>query len=142
MRASRYVFVDSSAWYALSDRGDANYQRAHAVATRLATGRRFLLTTNFVLAEAHALLLNRVGRAAAWAFALRVVNGDDVALVRVGEDDERRALDIVERYDDKDFSLTDATSFAVMERLGIPEAFTFDRHFRQYGFHGLGLDDE
>ncbi len=38
------------------------------------------------------------------------------------------------QYDDKDFSLTDATSFAVMERIRVPYAFTFDRHFAQYGF--------
>jgi predicted nucleic acid-binding protein len=41
---------------------------------------------------------------------------------------------IIYQYDDKDFSLTDATSFAVMERLRVPAAFTFDRHFAQYGF--------
>ena len=38
------------------------------------------------------------------------------------------------KYQDKDFSLTDAISFAVMERLQITQAFTFDRHFAQYGF--------
>jgi predicted nucleic acid-binding protein len=38
------------------------------------------------------------------------------------------------QYGDKDFSFTDAISFGVMERLGIHVAFTFDRHFRQYGF--------
>ena len=38
------------------------------------------------------------------------------------------------QYDDKNFTLTDATSFAVMERLGMTEGFTFDRNFAQYGF--------
>lgn len=33
----------------------------------------------------------------------------------------------------KEFSFTDCTTFAVMERLKIPAAFTFDEHFRQYG---------
>jgi predicted nucleic acid-binding protein len=48
--------------------------------------------------------------------------------------DVERAKAIIYQYDDRDFSLTDATSFAVMERLRIPTAFTFDRHFAQYGF--------
>jgi predicted nucleic acid-binding protein len=30
--------------------------------------------------------------------------------------------------------MTDAISFAVMERLHITRVFAFDRHFAQYGF--------
>jgi predicted nucleic acid-binding protein len=36
--------------------------------------------------------------------------------------------------DDKDFSYTDCTSFAVMQLLGLDTAFAFDQHFRQFGF--------
>ena len=36
-------------------------------------------------------------------------------------------------YSDKGFSLTDATSFAIMERQRILRPFTFDRNFNQYG---------
>ena len=43
----------------------------------------------------------------------------------------------MKRYRDKDFSLCDAIAFAVMERLHAKLAFTFDRHFRQYGFDAL-----
>jgi len=39
----------------------------------------------------------------------------------------------LERYADKDFSLTDAISFAVMEWLGISVALSLDRHFVEYG---------
>ena len=54
-------------------------------------------------------------------------------LVRVRHSDETRAIQILGQYSDKGFSFNDALSFTVMERLGIGTAFTFDRHFAQYG---------
>ncbi|MEW6448678.1 MAG: hypothetical protein AB1426_11450 [Bacillota bacterium] len=42
-------------------------------------------------------------------------------------------MEILRRFKGEDFSLTDATSFAIMERLKIKEAVSFDRHFSQYG---------
>jgi predicted nucleic acid-binding protein len=56
-------------------------------------------------------------------------------------DDERRSRQINLNQSAKNYTLTDATSFAVMERLRIGEAFTFDRHFAQYGFSDLGLNE-
>jgi predicted nucleic acid-binding protein len=56
-----------------------------------------------------------------------------ITIVRVTEADEERALALIGRYRDKDFTITDATSFVVMERLSIATAFTFDDDFRQYG---------
>jgi predicted nucleic acid-binding protein len=130
--AARSVFVDTSAHDALIDRHDANHAGAAAIGRRLAAARARLYTTNYVLAETHALLLSRLGRATALAF-LEGMDRSRFTIVRVGAADERVARDILTRYDDKDFSLTDATSFAVMERLGIAVAFSFDRHFAQYG---------
>lgn len=92
-----------------------------------------LETSNYVLAETHALLLNRRNRDIAVQF-LRATDRGTVKVWRVSEPDELRAREIIERYDDKAFTLTDATSFAVMERLGLRYAFTFDRHFAQFGF--------
>jgi predicted nucleic acid-binding protein len=59
------------------------------------------------------------------------------AVERVAVADEHRAIDIIRQYDDKKFSYTDATSFSIMERLGIEHAFTFDHNFTQYGFRQL-----
>jgi uncharacterized protein len=56
-----------------------------------------------------------------------------ITLHRVGVDDEDSALKILKDFTDKDFSYTDATSFAFMKRLGIETAFAFDDHFVQYG---------
>lgn len=78
------------------------------------------------------LVLNRVGRRDALRI-LQEIDRSATIIVRVTPADERRARAIIAQYDDKDFTLTDATSFAVMERLGIGHAFTFDRNFTQYG---------
>ncbi len=40
---------------------------------------------------------------------------------------------LVRSHRDKTYSLCDALSFAIMERLGITEVIAFDRHFREYG---------
>jgi predicted nucleic acid-binding protein len=58
-------------------------------------------------------------------------------IVRVRSRDEDRAWQIITQYSDKDFSLTDAISFAVMERLGIKTAFSLDRHFTQFGWQTI-----
>jgi len=42
-----------------------------------------------------------------------------------------------EAVHDKEWSLTDCISFAVMHREGLTEAPTGDRHFEQAGFHAL-----
>ncbi len=48
-------------------------------------------------------------------------------------------MSIISQYTDKTFSYAGATSFAVMERLGIRKAFAFDPHFRQFGLQIVGL---
>lgn len=132
----RRVFIDTGGYFALTDPRDENHAAAVTIAERLATDRWRAFTTNLILAETHALVLARRGREAAW----RVLSGIDrsaTTIVRVSATDERRAREIIARYADKDFSLTDAISFSVMERLRITWAFSFDQHFAQFGFTPL-----
>ena len=46
-------------------------------------------------------------------------------------------IDLYHRRPDKDWSLTDCISFVVMQRQGITEALTGDKHFEQAGFVAL-----
>jgi predicted nucleic acid-binding protein len=130
---ARRAFVDTSAYFALLDADDANHAQARTISTRLIAERWRLFTTSFVLAETHALLLNRLSQQIATRF-LRDMDHSTTTLVWVTPADVERAKAIIYQYDDKAFSLTDATSFAVMERIRLPSAFAFDRHFVQYGF--------
>lgn len=127
------VFVDTSAYFASIRTTEADHIQARAITLRLADQGDTLYTSNFVIAETHALLLNRIGRADAARF-LEAIFAGSTRIIRVREGDETRAREIIWRLSDKEYSYTDATSFAIMERLHIKEAFTFDQHFAQYGF--------
>lgn len=124
------VFVDAGAFYAAKDSDDAN----HAAALNfLGSFRGNLITTNYVIDEAITLARFRAGHRTAVELGQQLWNEELARIVRVSESDERAAWELFKRYDDKDFSFTDCTSFVVMHRLGITYAFTFDDHFEQIG---------
>ena len=131
--------VDTSAMYATLDASERDHAEARAIVARLARERWRLFTTNYIVAEIHALVLVRVNRAVAER-ALNELDASPTTIVRATEADEQRARAIIKQYQDKNFSLTDAITFAVMERLGIDRVFTFDRNFAQYGFVPLHPD--
>ena len=135
---ARRALVDTSTYFALLDTDDANHAQARTISERVIAEGWRLFITSFVLAETHALLLNRLRQQIATRF-LRDMEHSPTTLVWVTPRDVERAKAIIYQYDDKDFSLTDAASFAVMERLRIASAFTFDRHFAQYGFTVLSV---
>ena len=76
----------------------------------------------------------RIGIRASIDFSKKIRKSKVVKIVQVSREIEEKALDIFERYDDKDFSFTDCVSFVVMWEMGIKKAFAFDQHFNQMGF--------
>ncbi len=132
----RGVLWDSSAILALLDGDDADHKQAARVAYKIAEEKRPSFITNYVEAETHALLLRKLGRTLAREWLL----GGGLPVVRVLLKEEERAKEILTRYADKDWSLCDAISFAVIEGRNAAAAFSFDHHFVQYGrFQVLGL---
>ena len=132
----RRVFVDSSAYLALRDRTDEHHEEAVAMLHALARLRFRQVTSNVIILEAHSLILSSMGIAQGQSF-LRDMEDSATTILRARQADEDQARQIVYRYTDKDYSLVDATSFTLMGRLALQAAFTFDRHFRQYGFTQL-----
>ena len=126
------ALVDTGAWYALA----ASDDRHHEAATSFylsQQGRLRWVTTDLIAAETWSLLNGRMGRAGAIRFweSLRRLQVPIVALDPV---DLEAAWQIACAWSDQDFSLTDCTSFALMERLGITQAFAFDHHFLIYRY--------
>lgn len=96
--------------------------------------RKRIVTTNLVIAETHALIMRRIHRAAALAFLREVVRAPNIVVTSTAEYEAAAQRDWLDRYDDQDFSLTDAVSFAVMGERGIREALALDHHFVIAGF--------
>jgi predicted nucleic acid-binding protein len=128
------VFVDTSAWYALLDRTDAEHT---AIVDQLRAHRTRLTTSNFVVSETITLLRYKVGWAFACNFGDKIRAGQLAELERISPADEDAAWRIFLRYRDHTFSFVDCTSFALMERLGLTTAITLDEDFRTFGFHCL-----
>ena len=128
------LFVDTSAWYPLADRAHPDNRRlARPLRAQIREGAR-IVTTNVVVAEAHALLIRRGGRRAALAF-LELVRKSPIQVEYITPEREEAAIgNWIERFSDQPFSLADAASFVVMTELGIREALTLDHHFMVAGF--------
>lgn len=121
------LFVDTSAWYAAADISDRSNRRAKEILS----GGGALVTTDHVLVETWTLLRWRLHREAAEAFWWGLRAG--VSTVEtVGEADLQAAWMIGQEFPDQDFSIVDRTSFAVMLRLGLERAATFDDDFAVY----------
>jgi predicted nucleic acid-binding protein len=133
---TRSVLWDSSAILALLDADDADHARAVAVARQIASERQPSFISNYVEAEAHALLLRKLGRVIAREWLLT----GGLPVIRALPEEEERAKELLARYTDKDWTLCDAVSFALLDARRIRRVFTFDHHFRQYGrIEVLGL---
>jgi predicted nucleic acid-binding protein len=130
----RRVFVDSGAFFANVVVEDAAHSAVEAVFSQAIRERWEFFTSNAVAYEAHALFVNRArnGRQLGLAF-LRQIRGGFCRVLRVTQADERRAIQLLEKHADKDYSFTDALSFMVMERLRISDALAVDGHFKAYG---------
>ncbi|MBI5102719.1 MAG: PIN domain-containing protein [Nitrospirae bacterium] len=126
------IFVDTGAWYALVDRNDPD----HTQAAKFLKSNTFpLVTTNYVFGETVTLLRMRLGWPIARDFGQRLRESSVANIVTLKDEDEEKAWETFLKYKDKDFSHTDCTSFALMGRLKIDTAFSFDRHFMAMRFN-------
>jgi predicted nucleic acid-binding protein len=136
-------FLDTGAFLALADEDDDYHSVAKSVHAQLLGAHAQLLTSNFVLAETYTLIRFKVGHNAAVEFMKRF-DHTGIRVLRVTEAIEHTAKAIFTRYDDKEFSFVDCTSFALIDHHQLDHAFAFDSHFRQYRFkrHVVVLDEK
>ncbi|MGI8475131.1 MAG: type II toxin-antitoxin system VapC family toxin [Thermomicrobiales bacterium] len=120
------AFVDSSAIIALVDRDDASHPAAVEAYHSLVRAGYRLFTTDHVVAETFDLLSASLGVAS----ARQLLRDSRLAVYDVTPDDmERARASLLSRTGSQPLSMTNALSLAVMERLGVPDAFAVDPSF-------------
>ncbi|MBC8178984.1 MAG: type II toxin-antitoxin system VapC family toxin [Deltaproteobacteria bacterium] len=128
------IFVDTGAWFALADESDQYHKQAVDVYPGLFRDNNHLTTTNLVIAETYILIRRAIGHQPAMMFLQNIAASPRVRKVYSDQTLEKNAEDILGKYQDQDFSYTDAVSFAAMKHYGTHLAFSFDRHFVTAGF--------
>jgi uncharacterized protein len=130
------IFIDTSAWDAIEDSGDANHEAAMIFKDEIAN-RYELITSNYILDETYTLLLINIGYERTVAFHRQLemlIKADVLQVIQPSENIVEKAWNIFQKYNqDKCWSFTDCTSYAAMKELDIDEVFSFDRHFEQMG---------
>jgi uncharacterized protein len=98
--------------------------------------RQTLLTTNYVVAELVALLPSRqrAPRTKFFEYIDSIKTAPQVELIYIDAAMDAIAWKLCKSRPDKEWSLVDCTSFAIMQQLKVQESLTTDHHFEQAGF--------
>jgi uncharacterized protein len=133
------AFLDTFFIFAVLDTRDDWHGVARRWEQALALQHRPLVTTEFVLLEVADGLARLPRRGLVDAVLARLKQSPDVTVVPVSTGHFAAGLALFRGLPDKEWSLTDCTSFVVMREHGLTDALSADRHFSQAGFRALLL---
>lgn len=126
------LLADSSALLALYLADDRNHRAA--VDFLRETPRARLVLSEMILGEVATRLAARAGARRAVEVARALLASRRYEVLFVDRELLSDATAILEKFSDKRLSITDCASMALMRRIGLQAAFTFDSDFRDCGF--------
>ena len=133
----RTVFADSGYWIAMSNPHDQWHETAETITAQL--GNLRIVTSQMVLVE----FLNFMGgrgqqlRKVVLSAVSNLTEHPGVEIVPQSSVQFDSAVTLYSSRLDKNWSLTDCASFAIMKEMNIPEALAHDHDFEQAGFIAL-----
>jgi len=134
------VFVDTAAWLALINKSDALHEKAKRIRNKLVRERGQFLLTDYIVVEIANALSRVPFRQTAVQIISLIQSSANTMVVRIDKEIFAEAWRLYSERLDKEWSFTDCTSFIVMNRMGLTDAFTSDHHFEQAGFNILLKD--
>lgn len=128
------VFADTSAWLALINEADAYHSKAKTIRNKLLRSKKHFFITSYIIVE----IANSLCKTHWRSHAVKLINSiqatEFIEIVEIDKDIHEKAWAMYTSRTDKEWSLTDCTSFVVMKKYGIRDAFTNDHHFEQAGY--------
>lgn len=128
------IFADTAFFLALVNGRDHLHRQAMALNERPPGP---MLTTEWVLMELGDALAVPSGRERFLRLVAALRAQPDVEIVPASHEWFERAFALFAQRADKEWSLTDCTSFVVMRERAVTTALTGDQHFEQAGFQRL-----
>jgi len=131
MRYNR-IFLDTAFVQALLNIKDEFHKKAKALAHHLRAAKD-VWTTEAVLIEI-GNALSKIDRKQAVRFIRNCYATKNIYVAQIDTVLFNRALSIYEKYNDKEWGMTDCISIVVMQENKLTVCFTTDIHFSQAGF--------
>jgi len=128
------VFADSYYYLAQVNERDEGHAKAVEFAKSF---RGQIVTTEWILTEVGDALAQSQKRETFLQILADERNDPQTTIVSASHELFTRGAQLFADRPDKDWSLTDCTSFVVMDERGVTDALTADHHFHQAGFVAL-----
>jgi predicted nucleic acid-binding protein len=129
----RAVLIDTGALLAQANKKDEHHQEAVECFEKIAKLHLAMYISLPTIYETQRRFLYDLTRGTSDRFLMGVFDGK-TNILRTEAADEVAAVDLISRCASFDLTLTDAVNMALMDRIGIGAAFSFDNHFLQAGF--------
>jgi len=140
MKLPAHIFVDTAFFIALLNQSDNYHQKAIYLYQQLKIQKISLITSEYILLEFADGLSRLRYRHLAINFLKAIEKDKDFVIIRTSMKIMQQASQLYQERTDKEWGLTDCTSFVIMKNLDLYESLTTDQHFRQAGFRALMLE--
>lgn len=127
------IFLDTSFLVAFYNTRDQHHNQARTFIAETDRDISFVIS-DYIFDEILTVLLVRGGKFLSIEVGQLIVDDDRIDLLSINEQVFQKAWLVYHRFQDKEWSFTDCTSYVLMKNLSIMTGASFDEHFKQFGF--------
>lgn len=136
------LFIDTSFFIALLNNSDNDHNRAIQLQTQLTLQKTEKITSEYVLLELADGLSRLRFRHLVTKLIDLIYQDKSFMVIPTTSKYFKTSYHLFKNRQDKEWGLTDCTSFTIMQELKLDSALTADHHFVQAGFRALLLELE